>query len=84
MKEERSKTGYDDKDVYDRGYGGESTDGKKGEGMRRIMEACEEETGLPAPRPQWEKKAYGPHVALPYVKGWYERMGREGYGGWEF
>lgn len=54
----------------------------RGVGMEELMRSCEEETGLKAPRPQWEKRPYGPHVGLDYVKKWYERMGNVGYKGW--
>ncbi|KAF2748554.1 hypothetical protein M011DRAFT_493847 [Sporormia fimetaria CBS 119925] len=73
MREERKKTGWSADNSYDRG-----------ESMQKIIETCEQETGLKAPRPQWEKDPYGPHVGLPYVKNWYKRMRREGYGGWNF
>jgi 5-oxoprolinase (ATP-hydrolysing) len=56
----------------------------RGVSMKSLMETCEKETGLPAPRPQWEKDPYGPHVGLDYVKGWYKTMREKGYEGWEF
>lgn len=49
----------------------------RGGTIQELMAKCEEETGLKAPRPQWEKNPYGPHVGLEYVKKWYARM-REG------
>lgn len=49
----------------------------RGGTIGELMAKCEEETGLKAPRPQWEKDPYGPHVGLAYVKNWYKRM-REG------
>ncbi|PSN64991.1 hypothetical protein BS50DRAFT_589448 [Corynespora cassiicola Philippines] len=73
MREERKATGYTEDLSYDRGGS-----------MRELMARCEEETGLPAPRPQWEKNPYGPHVGLPYVKDWYAKMREEGLEGWKF
>jgi 5-oxoprolinase (ATP-hydrolysing) len=37
-----------------------------------------EETGLPAPEPQWIEDPYGAHVNLPYVKEWYEKRRADG------
>ncbi|KAF2006430.1 hypothetical protein P154DRAFT_542311 [Amniculicola lignicola CBS 123094] len=71
MREERKKTGYSEELSYDRGGD-----------MNKMMEDCERETGLKAPKPQWEKDPYGPHVGGEYVKGWYEKMRKEGYTGW--
>lgn len=68
--ERQSKTSEDDVG-YDRGPD-----------METLMRECERDTGHPAPRPQWEKKPYGPHVGLPYVQEWYKRMGELGYKGW--
>jgi 5-oxoprolinase (ATP-hydrolysing) len=45
-----------------------------------LREACLKETGLPPPRPQWDDEPYGPHVALPYVKGWFAEKKKSG--GW--
>ncbi|KAF2729599.1 hypothetical protein EJ04DRAFT_580505 [Polyplosphaeria fusca] len=73
MREDRKATGYTDELSYDRG-------GK----MTALMARCEEETGLRAPRPQWEKDPYGPHVGLGYVKEWYRRMREVGLDGWDF
>ncbi|KAF1940140.1 hypothetical protein EJ02DRAFT_424240 [Clathrospora elynae] len=50
----------------------------RGGTMSELMARCEEETGLKAPRPQWEMQPYGPHSGLKYVKEWYERMRGEG------
>lgn len=47
-----------------------------------LMAKCEEETGLKAPRPQWEKDPYGPHVGLEYVQKWYKRMRESGMEEW--
>ncbi|KAH7382965.1 hydantoin utilization protein-like protein A [Cadophora sp. MPI-SDFR-AT-0126] len=46
----------------------------RGGTLAELSATCLEETGLPPPRPQWEKDPYGPHVALPYVKEWYKAM----------
>ncbi|OAL04554.1 hypothetical protein IQ06DRAFT_323605 [Phaeosphaeriaceae sp. SRC1lsM3a] len=54
----------------------------RGGNIDELMAACVEETGLKPPRPQWEKDPYGPHVGLPYVKNWYEKMRKEGMSGW--
>jgi 5-oxoprolinase (ATP-hydrolysing) len=51
--------------------------------VEELIKNAEAETGLKGPTPQWEKDPYGPHVALPYVKNWFERMRREGYAGWK-
>lgn len=63
-------------DVDDRGY-------NRGGTITQLVANCERETGLQAPRPQWEKDPYGPHTGLEYVKEWYERMRREGMAGWD-
>lgn len=73
MREQRKGTGYNEELSYDRG-------GR----MKELMAACEQETGLKAPRPQWEKNPYGPHVGLEYVKNWYAKMRKEGLGAWDF
>ncbi|KAF2110972.1 Hydantoinase/oxoprolinase-domain-containing protein [Lophiotrema nucula] len=73
MAEDRKKTGYTEELSYDRGLK-----------MKELMESCEQETGLPAPRPQWEKNPYGPHVGLEYVRGWYEKMRKGGLEAWDF
>ena len=52
--------------------------------MTKVLEECEKETGLKAPRPQWEKNPYGPHVGLPYVKEWYKKMREGGVESWGF
>ncbi|KAF2186422.1 hypothetical protein K469DRAFT_572178 [Zopfia rhizophila CBS 207.26] len=72
MRKDRQATGYSEKLSYDRG-------GR----MKELLERCEEETGLPAPKPQWENRPYGPHVGLEYVRGWYERMRESGVEGWD-
>jgi len=46
----------------------------RGGTLAELTKSSLEETGLPAPRPQWVKDPYGPHVALPYVKEWYKTM----------
>ncbi|KAF2500812.1 hypothetical protein BU16DRAFT_479495 [Lophium mytilinum] len=52
-------------------------------GIESLVRYAEKETGLKAPTPHWEKDPYGPHVGLPYVKEWFTRMRKEGYGGWK-
>ncbi|KAF2010581.1 hypothetical protein BU24DRAFT_444476 [Aaosphaeria arxii CBS 175.79] len=73
MREDRKSTDYSKKLDYDRGGS-----------MVELMARCEEETGLPAPRPQWEKNPYGPHVGLSYVKDWYRKMREKGLNAWDF
>jgi 5-oxoprolinase (ATP-hydrolysing) len=73
MREERKGSGYEETLSYNRG-------GSMTELMRRV----EEETGLKAPRPQWEKDPYGPHVGLEYVREWYRDMRVKGLGAWDF
>ncbi|RAR14033.1 hydantoinase oxoprolinase protein [Stemphylium lycopersici] len=68
---ERAKEGYSTQDTIDRGGT-----------ISEVMLRCEEETGLKPPMPQWEKKAYGPHAGLAYVKNWYETMQKEGAERW--
>ena len=72
QRSERAETGYSTYGTIDRG-------GTVSEIMRR----CEAETGLKPPTPQWEKKPYGPHAGLPYVKAWYERMQKDGGKIWD-
>jgi 5-oxoprolinase (ATP-hydrolysing) len=55
----------------------------RGGTISELMSRCEEDTGLKPPRPQWERDPYGPHTGLGYVKEWYERMRKEGMGGWD-
>lgn len=50
----------------------------RGGTLVELTATCLEETGLPPPKPQWEKDPYGPHVALPYVKEWYKTMREKG------
>ncbi|KAH9862884.1 hypothetical protein J1614_010977 [Plenodomus biglobosus] len=50
----------------------------RGGTVSELVAQCRQETGLGAPRWQWEREPYGPHVGLEYVKRWYERMRREG------
>lgn len=50
----------------------------RGGTIEELTRTCLEETGLEPPKPQWSKKPYGPHVALPYVQGWYRRMAAKG------
>lgn len=59
------------------GWKGESGIDRGGR-VSELVARCEAETGLKAPRWQWEREPYGPHVGLEYVKAWYERMKREG------
>ena len=62
--------------------GGEAGEGyDRGGSIEELREACLRETGLPAPRPQWEVEPYGPHMKLPYVQEWFARMNEEK--GWE-
>jgi 5-oxoprolinase (ATP-hydrolysing) len=46
----------------------------RGGSFEELAQKSLEETGLPAPQPQWEKPPYGPHVAIPYVQNWYKKM----------
>lgn len=65
---------------------GETKDLSYNRGAARIEDVVGNalrETGLEAPKPQWEVRPYGPHVGLAYVRGWYERMKREGWRGWD-
>ena len=55
----------------------------RGGTLRELIAACAAETGLPPPRPQWERDPYGPHVALPYVKEWYRKMREGGLEVWD-
>ena len=50
----------------------------RGGTLAELSASCLEETGLPPPRPQWERDPYGPHVALPYVTDWYKTMREKG------
>jgi 5-oxoprolinase (ATP-hydrolysing) len=50
----------------------------RGGTLKELRDTCLEETGLPAPKPQWEKDPYGPHIAVPYVREWYEEMRKKG------
>lgn len=43
----------------------------RGASMAYLRQNCLEETGLPAPKPQWEDKPYGPHMVIPNVQQWY-------------
>lgn len=56
---------------------GEFSKYDRGGDLEVLRESCLEETGLPAPTPQWEVEVYGPHAGLNYVKGWYADMERE-------
>lgn len=53
----------------------------RGGSLEELRESCLQETGLPAPSPQWELDLYGPHVRLPYVQEWFARM--KEVKGWE-
>ena len=60
----------EDRSIYDRGGS-----------LEELRANCLEETGLPAPVPQWEADLYGPHVALDYVQKWYaEKQEQKGWG----
>ncbi|RFU23874.1 hypothetical protein B7463_g12464, partial [Scytalidium lignicola] len=50
----------------------------RGGTLAELREGCLEETGLPVPKPQWEKDPYGAHVAVPYVQEWYKTMREKG------
>lgn len=52
----------------------------RGGSFKDWLATCEADTGIPAPKPQWEQPLYGPHVALPYVQEWYKKMKETG--GW--
>lgn len=52
----------------------------RGGSLEQLRVKCIEETGLPAPRPQWSEDPYGPHMTLPFVQDWY-RQKRE-HGDW--
>lgn len=49
----------------------------RGGDLEVLRASCLEETGLPAPTPQWEVELYGPHAGLDYVRGWYADMEHE-------
>ena len=51
--------------------------------LQTLQKTCLEETGLPAPKRQWELEPYGPHVALEYVQNWYKEMREKGDAGWK-
>jgi 5-oxoprolinase (ATP-hydrolysing) len=55
----------------------------RGGSLHELIASCAAETGLPPPRPQWERDPYGPHVALPYVKEWYKKMRKGGLSVWD-
>ncbi|KAH8723822.1 Hydantoinase/oxoprolinase-domain-containing protein [Phaeosphaeriaceae sp. PMI808] len=55
----------------------------RGGTIRELMSKSEEETGLKAPKPQWETHPYGPHVGLEYVKEWYAKMKEGGIEAWD-
>lgn len=50
----------------------------RGASLQQLREKCLEETGLPAPRPQWLEDPYGPHMTLPFVQEWYKSKRSEG------
>jgi 5-oxoprolinase (ATP-hydrolysing) len=50
----------------------------RGGTVSELLTRCEEETGHKPPVPQWEKRVYGPHAGLEYVRNWFERMKVEG------
>ncbi|KAK8153194.1 Hydantoinase/oxoprolinase-domain-containing protein [Phyllosticta citrichinensis] len=52
----------------------------RGGSLEEILAKAEEETGLKAPRPQWEHDPYGPHMNEVYVKEWFKTMRERG--GW--
>ncbi|CAI6337841.1 unnamed protein product [Periconia digitata] len=55
----------------------------RGASIEQVIKTAEKETGLKAPTPQWEGRLYGPHAGVEYVRAWYERMGKEGWRGWD-
>ncbi|CAN9159045.1 unnamed protein product [Alternaria alternata] len=71
-REERSIEGYSTDNVIDRGGT-----------LSELTQKCEIETGLKAPIPQWEKRIYGPHAGLEYVRNWYDKMKKEGMERWD-
>ncbi len=46
----------------------------RGGTLAELRERSLQDTGLPAPTPQWEELPYGPHMKLPYVQEWYSTM----------
>lgn len=66
MREERLNSKYEP-GLYDRGGT-----------LAELKKKCLEETGLPAPTPQWAEDPYGSHVNVPYVKDWYKTMRETG------
>jgi 5-oxoprolinase (ATP-hydrolysing) len=68
MREKRLKNGGND--------GNRAID--RGGTVSELLASCEEETGHKPPVPQWEKRVYGPHAGLEYVRAWFERMKTEG------
>ncbi|KAM3072059.1 hypothetical protein ACMFMG_008520 [Clarireedia jacksonii] len=61
LRAEMKKLGGGKEVIYDRGGS-----------LEELVARCEEETGMKAPRPQWEKDPYGPHTGLEYVQNWYK------------
>ncbi|KAF2091396.1 hypothetical protein K490DRAFT_30814 [Saccharata proteae CBS 121410] len=49
----------------------------RGGSLEELMKVAKSETGMEAPKPQWESEPYGPHTGLEYVRGWFERMRTE-------
>ncbi|KAF3012402.1 hypothetical protein E8E14_010068 [Neopestalotiopsis sp. 37M] len=50
----------------------------RGGSLDELRSRCLDDTGLPAPRPQWNEDPYGAHVTLPYVQEWYKTRRAEG------
>jgi 5-oxoprolinase (ATP-hydrolysing) len=71
-REQRAKESYSTYNTIDRGGT-----------LSELMRKCEAETGLKPPVPQWEKRIYGPHAGLEYVRNWYEKMKTEGMERWD-
>lgn len=53
----------------------------RGGDLATLSKNCLDETGLPAPKRQWESTPYGPHTGLDYVQSWYKTMKEKG--GWD-
>lgn len=55
----------------------------RGGTMEELVKKCIAETGMEAPKPQWEETIYGPHVGVKYVQDWYKRGKEVGYKMWD-
>ncbi|PVH98509.1 hypothetical protein DM02DRAFT_719320 [Periconia macrospinosa] len=73
MREDRAQKGWKEEEMgYNHG----------GRPLEEVFKNAENETGLKAPKPQWEGRVYGPHVGERYVRDWFDRMRREGWRAW--